>query len=146
MPKMYREDEEPLDASDIRKILLACNNRLLKIYLLVLASGCMRSAEALAIRLKDIDFIVSLTKVHIRREYSKTKTARAIYVSDEATQYLKQWINWKYDNEERPRNRDDDLVFTVYRTKTPTTLYVKILAEFEKLLSVVGLDERKEGK
>jgi integrase len=65
MPKMYREDEEPLDASDIRKILLACNNRRLKIYILVLASGCMRTAEALAIRLKDIDFIVSPTKVHI---------------------------------------------------------------------------------
>ncbi|MGH9979874.1 MAG: hypothetical protein ACRD8Z_29140, partial [Nitrososphaeraceae archaeon] len=27
MPKAYREDEEPLDVSDIRKILLACNNR-----------------------------------------------------------------------------------------------------------------------
>ncbi len=65
MPKMYREDEEPLDVSDIRKILLSCNNRRLKIYLLVLASGCMRTAEALAIRLKDIDFIVSPTKIHI---------------------------------------------------------------------------------
>jgi integrase len=64
IPKMYREDE-PLDVSDIRKILLSCNNRRLKIYLLVLASGCMRTAEALAIRLKDIDFIVSPTKVHI---------------------------------------------------------------------------------
>ena len=38
MPKLYREDEEPLDASDIRKILLSCNNRRLKGYLLVLAS------------------------------------------------------------------------------------------------------------
>jgi hypothetical protein len=27
MPKLYREDEEPLDVSDIRKILLSCNNR-----------------------------------------------------------------------------------------------------------------------
>jgi hypothetical protein len=34
----------------------------------------------------------------------------------------------------------------VYRTRTPATLYVKILTEFEKLLSVIGLDERKEGK
>jgi len=51
MPKMYREDEEPLDASDIRKILLACNNRRLKSYLLVLASGGMRAIEGLAIRL-----------------------------------------------------------------------------------------------
>jgi integrase len=147
MPKIYREDEEAIDVSDIRKILLSCNNRRLKTYLLVLASGGMRAVEALAIRLKDIDFTVSPTKIHIRKEYSKTKTARDIYVSDEATQYLRQWINWKYDNEERPRVRDDDdLVFTVYRTKTPTTLYVKVLKEFEKLLSIVGLDQRKEGK
>jgi integrase len=147
MPKMYREDEEPLDVSDIRKILLSCNNRRLKTYLLVLASGGTRAVEALAIRLKDIDFTVSPTKIHIRKEYSKTKTGRDIYISDEATQYLKRWINWKYNNEERPRIRDDDdLVFTVYRTKSPTTVYVKVLTEFEKLLSVVGLDERKDGK
>ena len=137
MPKLYREDEEPLDVSDIRKILLSCNNRRLKIYLLVLASGGMRAVEALAIRLKDIDFTVSPTKIHIRKEYSKTKTARDIYISDEATQYLKQWINWKYDNEERPRIKDDDdLAFTVYRTKTPTTIYVKVLTEFEKSLQI----------
>jgi integrase len=147
MPKLYREDEEPLDASDIRKILLSCNNRRLKAYLLVLASGGMRAVEALAIRLKDIDFTVSPTKIHIRKEYSKTKTVRDVYISDEATQYLKQWINWKYNNEERPRIKDDDdLVFTVYRTRAPTTVYVKVLTEFEKLLSVIGLDERKEGK
>jgi integrase len=30
MPKLYREDEEPLDISDIRKILLSCNNTRLK--------------------------------------------------------------------------------------------------------------------
>jgi integrase len=89
MPKLYREDEEPLDLSDIRKILISCTNRRLKVYLLVLASGGMRAAEALAIRLKDIDFTCSPTKIHIRKEYSKTKTARDIYISDEATQYLK---------------------------------------------------------
>jgi integrase len=92
MPKLYREDEEPLDVSDIRKVLLSCNNRRLKTYLLVLASGGMRAMEGLAIRLKDIDFIDSPTKIHIRKEYSKTKTARDIYISDEATQYVKQWI------------------------------------------------------
>jgi integrase len=32
VPRLYREDEEPLDASDIRKILLNCNNRRLKSY------------------------------------------------------------------------------------------------------------------
>jgi integrase len=146
MPKLYREDEEPLDASDIRKILLSCSNRRLKTYILVLASGGMRTVEGLAIRLKDIDFSVNPTRIHIRKEYTKTKVPRDIYISDEATQYLKQWIDWKYNNKERPRERDDeDLVFTVYRTKNPVTLYIKVLREFEKLLSIVGLDARKEG-
>ncbi|MGA7544074.1 MAG: hypothetical protein WBW34_13520 [Nitrososphaeraceae archaeon] len=49
MPKLYREDEQPIDATDIRKILLSCNNRRLKVYLLVLVSGAMRAVEALAV-------------------------------------------------------------------------------------------------
>jgi integrase len=146
MPKSYREDEEPLDASDIRKILLACNNRRLKPYLLVLASGGMRAVEGLAIRIKDIDFSVNPTKVHIRKEYAKTRVARDIYISNEAKNYLKQWLDWKYNNAERPRQQDEnDLVFTLQRNKNPNTLYVKVLTEFQKLLAIVGLNERKEG-
>ena len=45
LPKNHREDEEPIDASDIRKILLSCNNVRLKSYLLVLASGALRANE-----------------------------------------------------------------------------------------------------
>jgi integrase len=145
MPKAYREDEEALDASDIRKILLSCNNRRLKTYLLLLASGGMRAIEGLAIRIKDTDFSVNPTKIHIRREYAKTRIGRDIYISDEATQCLKQWLEWKYNNVERPRTRNEnDLVFTVYSTNNPLPLYVKILNEFQKLLTIVGLDERKE--
>ena len=125
MPKLYREDEEALDVSDIRKILLSCNNRRLKAYLLVLASDGMRAIEGLAIRLKDVDFTVSPTKIHIRKEYSKTKTARDIYISDEATQYLKQWLEWKYNDEERPRIRNEgDLVFTINKSVNPHGIYI----------------------
>jgi integrase len=146
MPKSYREDEEPLDASDIRNILLACNNRRLKTYLLILACGGMRAVEGLAIRIKDIDFSVNPTKIHIRKEYTKTRVSRDIYISNEATHYLKQWLDWKYNNPERPRPQDEnDLVFTVFRNKNPNTLYVKVLKEFQKLLEIVGLNERKEG-
>jgi integrase len=49
MPKLQIEDEIPLDIGDIRKLLLACSNRRLRTYLLVLASGGMRATEALAI-------------------------------------------------------------------------------------------------
>ena len=145
MPKAYREDAEAIDISDIRRILLSCNNRRLKTYLLVLATGGMRATECLAIRIKDIDFLVKPTKIHIRKEYAKTRTGRDIYISDETTLYLKQWIQWKYDNTDRPRKRDEnDLVFTVYSTVDLMLLYDKILREFQKLLAIVGLDERKE--
>ena len=146
MPKFYREDEEAIDAQDIRNILLVCNNRRLKAYLLVLASGGMRAVEGLAIRLKDIDFSVSPTKIHIRKEYAKTRVSRDVYISDETTKYLNQWIEWKYNNKERPTRttKDDDLVFTLHNSTDPNVIYVKICLEFQKLLAVAGLDERKE--
>ena len=147
MPKLYREDEEAIDAEDIRKILLSCNNRRLKAYLLVLSSGAMRAVEALAIRLKDIDFSASPTKIHIRKEYAKTKVSRDVYISNEATTYLRQWIDWKYNNKERPRKTScpEDLVFTLHNSTDPNVIYVKMYLEFRKLLSIVGLDGRKEG-
>lgn len=45
MPKAYREGEEAIDISDIRKILLSCNNRRLRTYLLVLANQPSKQAE-----------------------------------------------------------------------------------------------------
>ena len=147
MPKVYREDEEAIDTEDIRKILLSCNNRRLKAYLLVLASGAMRAVEALAIRLKDIDFSTNPTKIHIRKEYAKTKVSRDVYISYEATTYLKQWLDWKYNNNERPRkiSSPEDLVYTVHNSTDPNVIYFRMYLEFRKLLSIVGLDRRKEG-
>ena len=151
MPKFYREDEEALDVNDIRKILLNCANRRLKAYLLLLASGGMRAVEALAIRLCDVDFSVNPTKVHIRKEFAKTRTARDIYISDEATYYIKQWIDWKYRDKGKNRSTkvrsNSDLVFSIYNVKgvpNAKILYIKILSEFQKLLTITGMDERKE--
>ena len=64
-------------------LLLKCNKQLLKTYLLVgAASGAMRTVEALAIRIKDIDFDVKPTTVHIRSELSKTKKAWDVFILD----------------------------------------------------------------
>ena len=143
IPKNLTEKEEPIDAADIRKILLSCNNRRLKTYLLVLASGGLRAVEGCAIRIKDINFNVKPTMIHIRAEYVKTRVGRDIYISDEATLYLNQWLDWKY----RERNRNpDDLVFNTFNLKSrPEILYIKIGTEFTKVLKAAGLDERKEG-
>jgi len=66
VPEIVTDDEQAIDAQDIRMLLLKCGNRRLKAYLLVLASGGMRTVEALAIRIRDIDFTVRPTKIHIR--------------------------------------------------------------------------------
>jgi integrase len=151
MPRVSREDELAIDAKDIRQILLSCNNRRLKAYLLVLASGGMRAVEALAIRNKDIDSTVKPTKVHIRKEFAKTRSARDIYISDEATQYLKQWIDFKYRNRHAENRNitnkikdDDDLVFSKTAGKDPQGLYPKILVEFQKVLYLAGFKDRKD--
>ena len=152
LPRVPREDERPIDANEIRNILLACNNRRLKAYILVLASGGIRAIEGLAIRYRDLDFTISPTRVHIRKEYTKRKAARDIYISDEATTYLRQWLDWKYREERILKTgkrttttpMPDDLVFSPSIGSNPESMYQKLLQEFHKLLEVLDLNSRKE--
>jgi integrase len=164
MPPVYHEDEEAIDANDIKEILHHCNNRRLKTYLLVLASGGMRAIEALAIRERDLDFSdinfsdlsdkANPAGVRIRKEYSKTKTERHIFISNEAARYVKDWLNWKYRDRRHYENKylkklvrsEDNLVFskTGASTKNPHGLYGKMLIEFQKVLDLAGLKSRKE--
>lgn len=147
LPKNYREDEQPIDAEDIRRILLSCNNRRLKAYLLVIASGGFRAMEALAIRYCDLDFSVSPTKVKVRKEFAKNKVAREVYISDEATHFLKQWQDWK----SRKSNKitQNDLIFVTGNDNGVSvklsSVYSRVLHEFNYILKIVGMDDRKEG-
>jgi hypothetical protein len=111
----------------------------------------MRAVEGLAIRLCDIDFSANPTKIHIRKEFAKTRTARDIYITEEGTYYLKQWIDWKYrdkgKNGSSKIRSNSDLVFSTYNIKgvpNPKTIYIKAVKEFQKVLAIVGMDERKE--
>jgi integrase len=151
LPTVYREDEEAVDANDIRNMLNVCSNRRLKTYLLVLASGGMRAVEALAIRLCDINFSVNPTQIRIRKEYAKTKRERTIFISDEATRFLQQWIDWKYRNKHAEHKHlknkirnENDLVFSFKSSIDPHGLYFKVLIEFQKVLQQAGLTSRKE--
>jgi hypothetical protein len=148
LPKKHREDEEPLDAAQIRELLLSCNNRRLKAYLLTLASGAMRTMEALAIRDMDCDFTIHPTKIHIRAEFAKTRVGRDIYISDEATKFLKEWLDFKYRQKRKHtiERSETNLVFGKQaRSQNPQMLYGKIWDEFNKILKTIKLDQRKEG-
>jgi integrase len=151
VPKEYHEEEQAIDEEDIRKILKACNNQRLKAYLFVLASGGMRANEATALRLQDVDFSQSPTKVHITRE-NKTKRPRDIYISDEATKELKIWLNHKYSKRRigtkdiTPEKSDNHLIFTLQIDDPikPTTMYTKLNEAFRNVLKTINFDERKE--
>ncbi len=129
--------------------------RRLRPYLYVLASGGMRANEALALRIKDVDFSESPAKVHISRD-NKTKTPRDIYVSDEATKELKRWLVHKYNKRRKSKRpilveSDDHLIFTKYFEDSlePRTLYNKLYNKiniaFHHVLKTVNLDKIKEG-
>ena len=100
--------------------------------------------EGLAIRIKDIDFSYSPTKVHIRKEYAKTRVARDIYISDEAAEYLREWIDWKHRYKQTPAKLEDELVFGVRQSTNPRELYKAIQHEFSKYLQLAGFTERKD--
>ena len=155
LPRKHKEDEEPLEATEIRKILLSCSNRRLRAYLLTLASGAMRAIEAIAIRNSDLDFSVSPTKVHIRSTFAKTRVARDIYVSDECTKFLKEWLDFKHRDKATAKGEPlasalerspNDLVFGKRnQTSNINFIYQKLWYEFTNILRVIKMDERKEG-
>jgi integrase len=160
LPPIYNEEEQAIDAQDIRNLLQHCNNRRLKAYLLVLASSGARAMEALTLRESDIDLSGIYNDesnpgiIKIRKEYSKNNSERTIYISNEAARFLHSWIDYVYSDKNnktksaRKRN-PDDLIFSSRawnwkEHKYPTGLYDSLLEDFQKLLKETGLCERKE--
>jgi integrase len=140
MPKFYPDQEEPLSLSDIRELLEYCSNTRLRCYLLVLVSSGLRATEAAALRLMDVDFTTIPTRITVRKEYSKTRRSRQVYISQEATNHLQKLFQYR-KNEMQP----DTLIFSIQeRSKVPETIYFKMLHQFEKLQTVANKDARKE--
>ena len=58
-----------------------------------LTSSGMRIGEALQIQLQDLKLDQTPTLIEIRGEYTKTGNSRHAFISKEATETLKQWLN-----------------------------------------------------
>jgi integrase len=153
LPKNYNNKELAIDAEDIRAILKSCNHIRIKAILYVLASTGIRITECLMIRNKDIDFKSSPTKITIRAEYAKTRTERDVYISDEATNFVKEWIDWKYRDRIRkdrtPAREPNDLVFSGKFVKSgsenPRLMYRNVLLYFHRILKNINMDEKNDG-
>lgn len=133
--------KEALSKEDIIDILNVCDNIRLRTYAMLLASTGMRAVEALSIRTKDLNFDSNPSKVFVRGEYTKTRTDRTVFLTEEVTQQLKSWLDYKYRTRRAcyqdkqngktvteyrtPNQKDMDLVFAVYQdNKSPNPRYL----------------------
>ena len=124
----------------------------------------MRAVEALSIRIKDIDFDSNPARVFVRGEFTKTKTDRIVFLTEELTQQLKSWLNYKHRTRRvchqdkqtekiiteyrTPDKKDTDLVFAVYQDKkmpSPDSLYEDLRKSFAKTLDRSRKGEREDG-
>jgi integrase len=163
LPPVYKVDEEAINAEDVKRILLACSNKRLKAFLLLLASSGVRATEGLALRESDINWnniafedpkdTNTRAIIHVRKEYSKNRLARRIFISNECARHLKQYIDWKYRDRTYERkyynlkNRvrsQDDLIFSTVNSTEPSNIYFKMLEMYQQTLDSIGLSERKE--
>ena len=151
MPKVVRQTKEALDKQDFVNIINACSNIKLKTYVMFLATSGCRASEAASIRLCDCDF--AKNKVFIRGEYTKTKTDRHVYLTNELVEQIKAWLTFKYrtrrityNNPKRvelrtPKRDENELLFSsTFLEENPTVrgLYLTLLYQFEKTLDRMG--------
>jgi hypothetical protein len=144
--------------------LNVCDNLRLRTYVTLLAATGMRAVEALSIRIKDIDFDSNPAKLFVRGEYTKSEVDRTIFLTEELTQQLKSWLDYKHRTRRvcyhdrqngktiteyrTPDKKDTDLVFAVYQDKhtpNPDLLYYDLAKSYAKTLDRCGRGNREEG-
>ena len=164
-PKAIKRVKEALEKKTIMEILNACSDIRLKTYAMLLASTGMRPSEALTTSMSDYDFDSNPPKLHLRGEYTKTKTDRIIFLTQETVRQLHNWLQYKYrerrisyyDKDSRnsvsekrtPVRGHDDLIFSVRNSKnyqriSSTSMYSEMALAFSKNLDRMGLGEREK--
>ncbi|MFL6331205.1 MAG: tyrosine-type recombinase/integrase, partial [Nitrososphaeraceae archaeon] len=164
LPRIIKRSKEALSKEDVIDILNACSDIKLKTYVMLLAATGMRATEALSIRIRDLDLTSNPAKVFVRGEYTKTKTDRTVFLTEEISQQLTSWLNYKYrtrrvcykdeqtgkiiTEHRTPDREESDLVFAVYQSKgapDPQNLYYDIAKFFGKTLDSMGKGSREDG-
>jgi integrase len=164
LPKTIRKNKEALSKEDIVEILNAASDIRIKTYVMLLAATGMRAGEALSIRIKDLDLESGPSRLFVRGEYTKTRTDRIIFLTDEIAGQLKSWLDYKYrtrrvfykdrqngktiSDYRSPTKKHTDLIFAVYQdAERPNYLwlYKVLLKIFQKTLDRIGKGTRENG-
>ena len=170
LPRTIRKNKEALSKEDVTDILNACSDIRLKTYVMLLASTGMRAQEAVSLRIKDIhlDEKSMPARFSVRGEFTKTRTDRIGFLTNEMAQQLKLWLEYKYRTRRvsynnlqnaasksktiteyrTPAKDDTDLIFAVYQNKVvpkPLSLYQELVRSFAKTLDRMGKGAREDG-
>ncbi|MGD1837266.1 MAG: tyrosine-type recombinase/integrase [Nitrososphaeraceae archaeon] len=163
-PKTVLRNKEAIDKKDIIKILNGISDLRLRTYVLLLASTGLRATEALSIRIKDINMDSdNISKITIRGEYTKTKTDRFVFLTNEMADQIKTWLDYKYrkrrvcfkdritgkniTENRKPNRKPNELIFSLNRNDKakPETFYVNFASSFAKTLDRMGMGDREDG-
>jgi integrase len=164
LPRTIRRNKEAISKEDVVEILNAASDIRLKTFIMLLAATGMRAGEALSIRIKDLDFDSNPSKLFIRGEYTKTRSDRTIFLTDEVANQLKSWLDYKYRTRRvcykgkqdgktiseyrSPTMINTDLVFAVYQDiERPNYLwlYNDLLKSFQMTIDRIGKGAREDG-
>ena len=115
LPKVVRKTKEALSKEDVIDIMNACSDIRLKTYLMLLASTGMRPVEALSIRVKDLVLKSNPSRLFVRGEYTKTKSDRTIFLTQELDNQLSSWLVYRY-RKRRICYLENGKTVTQYRT------------------------------
>jgi len=97
MPKKIKTREAPLTKELLVRLLRNVSPKLQTVILVAVSSG-MRIGELVQLTISDIDFESHPTKIRIRAETTKTRESRETFLTQEATNalrdYLKRYFHW----------------------------------------------------
>jgi integrase len=164
MPKPVRRNKEPIDKNDVITILQNIHDPSLKLYALMLASTGMRAKEALSLRLRNLDLESDPGKIHIEAEFTKTRTDRFVFMTNELKKAVQGYLKHKYapkimrlvDEKTKTRKRTrfqlqqspEDLLFAPYNLEEKrephiNTLYVYSTVKLNRIIDEIGTWRRE---
>ena len=111
MPRKISSEEIPLTKEIIQRLLRNVSPKLQTVVLVAVSSG-MRISEIVQLRIGDFDFESEPTRIRLRAETTKTRTARDVFITKEATLALKDYLRRYHDwNGSKESIQYDKMIF-----------------------------------
>jgi integrase len=170
LPDEYSNDKTLITNENIKTLIYACKDLKLRTIITVLGSTGLRVSELLKLKYKYLKLEWTKTEkgidvppfIFIPAHITKTrKSSRRAYLTAEAVQCLRDWLDYKYRERrgyQKPSDINESYIFRMYND-TPSTpeqvekmekemnlnyrnMYFYLSADFKKLVEKEGLGEK----